>query len=480
MNACRALPPAEGLAVTLDGPDDFAAWRETARRLLLARVPPPRVVWSVAGEGTGDLFAASAPLPDAPADAAAPRVSRRFLDLAGKAALHSCPDRFALLYRLLWRLQDRPGLLDDAADRDVRRMDELVRTVRRDMHKMRAFLRFRAVPQEDGTEHYVAWFEPQHHILRANAAFFVNRFTTMRWSILTPQGSLHWDGETLREGPPAGREQAASGDPAESLWKEYYAAIFNPARLKIGAMLKEMPRRYWKNMPEAELIPSLIAGAQARESAMVERGAALFDGPRPSSLAEVAQGIAACRRCPIGCNGTQAVAGEGDARAALMIVGEQPGDTEEQGGRPFIGPAGQVLRSHLDAAGIDPARVWLTNAVKHFKFEPRGKHRFHQNPTAREIDICRWWIESERLLVRPRLILALGASAARSLLGRTVSVQRVRGEAIMLEDEAELWITTHPSYLLRLKDDARELEEQRFAADLGRLAARLRDLAPRA
>lgn len=174
------------------------------------------------------------------------------------------------------------------------------------------------------------------------------------------------------------------------------------------------------------------------------------------------------------------MAGEGDARAALMIVGEQPGGDTEQGGRPFIGSSRTGAAQPSGRSRDRSARVWLANAVKHFKFEPRGKHRFHQDPTAREIDICRWWIESERLLVRPRLILALGASAARSLLGRTVSVQRVRGEAIMLEDEAELWITTHPPYLLRLKDDARELEEQRFAADLGRLAARLRDLAPRA
>lgn len=480
MNAQPAPDLAEACAVTLDAPDDFAGWRETARRLLQLRVPPDRVVWSVAGEEAGDLFAASAFVPDAPTDAAPPRVPRRFLDLAGKGLLHSCPDRFALLYRLLWRLQDRPGLLEDAADRDVRRLDELVRTVRRDVHKMRAFLRFRAVSEEDGAEHYVAWFEPQHHILRASAAFFVNRFTTMRWAILTPQGSLHWDGEVLREGPPARREQAAGGDPAEALWKEYYAAIFNPARLKVGAMLKEMPRRYWKNMPEAELIPALIAGAQARESAMVERGAALFVGPRPASLAAVAEGIATCRRCAIGCNGTRAVAGEGSARAALMIVGEQPGDTEESRGRPFIGPAGQVLRTRLKAAGIDPERAWLTNAVKHFKFEDRGtgKRRLHQNPTAREIDVCRWWVESERLLVRPRLILALGASAARSVLGRTVSVQRLRGKAMVLEDGAELWITIHPSYLLRLGEDARETEEQRFAADLGRAAARLRELAP--
>jgi DNA polymerase len=237
-------------------------------------------------------------------------------------------------------------------------------------------------------------------------------------------------------------------------------------------MLKEMPRRYWHNMPETALIPGLVAGARGREAAMVAQGADPFAGPRPAGLSDIAEGIAACRRCPIGCNGTRAVAGEGRADAGLMIVGEQPGDTEEQAGRPFVGPAGQLLRSHLASAGIDAGASWLTNAVKHFKYsQPEGgKRRLHQNPSAREIDMCRWWVESERRLVRPRLVLALGASAARAMLGRTVSVQQARGAPIPLEDGATLWITTHPSYLLRLGDAGRASEEHRFAADLQAVA----------
>ncbi|MFC0590883.1 UdgX family uracil-DNA binding protein [Novosphingobium aquiterrae] len=470
----------DACAVALSAPDDFTGWREQARRLVMAEVPPDRVVWQVPGEGGDDLFAGPGTarrLPTPPRDALPPRVPRAFLDLAGKAALHSDPQRYALLYRLLWRLQSRSGLTEDGADDDVRRLALLARTVRRDIHKMRAFVRFRVI-QSDAGERYVAWFEPEHHILRANAAFFVSRFTQMNWTILTPQGSLDWDGAVLREGPPAARGDAPAEDAAEDLWKTYYASIFNPARLKIGAMLKEMPKRYWKNMPEAALIPDLIAGAQAREAQMVESGAALFTEARPASLEAIAAGISACTRCPIGCNGTRAVAGEGRSDAALMIVGEQPGDSEEQAGRPFIGPAGQVLRSHLDQAGIDPAQVWLTNAVKHFKFVMRApsKRRLHQSPAAREIDTCRWWVESERLLVRPKLVLALGASAARSVLGKTVSVQKVRGAAMPLEGGAELWITTHPSYLLRLDDDARAAEEARFAADLRSVAARLAEL----
>ena len=261
----------------------------------------------------------------------------------------------------------------------------------------------------------------------------------------------------------------------EALWRKYYASTFNPARLKIGAMLKEMPRRYWKNMPETALIPELIAGAQAREAQMVKAGEQDF-GEQPDSLAAIGAGILACRRCEIGCNGTRAVMGEGPQGAALMIVGEQPGDTEEMQGRPFIGPAGQLLRAHLQDAAINIDQAYVTNAVKHFKFVPRGKRRLHQNPAAKEIDVCRWWLDGERALVQPKLVLALGASAARSLLGKTVSVQKVRGEPLRLDDGSELWITTHPSYLLRLEDHARAEEEAKFANDLRKVAARLSEL----
>ncbi|MBW8753862.1 MAG: UdgX family uracil-DNA binding protein [Sphingomonadales bacterium] len=196
--------------------------------------------------------------------------------------------------------------------------------------------------------------------------------------------------------------------------------------------------------------------------------------PPPPSLKAVAQAIEACRRCPIGCNGTHAVAGEGPRGAPLMIVGEQPGDVEEREGRPFVGPAGVLLRGALTAAGIDPGRAYVTNAVKHFKFVLRGKRRLHQTPTAGEIDSCRWWLDAERRIVQPRLILALGASAARGVLGRTVGIQRMRGRAQPSEG-AELWITTHPSYLLRLRDEPRAEAQAGFAADLRAVAERLQE-----
>ena len=462
--------------VELPEPDDFEFWRERARALIQCDVPPDRIAWIEPG-GSGDLFAHGerrAPVP--PDDAPAVRANRRFVSLAKNAALHSDPERFALLYRLLWRLQANPRMMEDKADPDVRRIEELDKNVRRDSHKMHAFVRFRLVEDEetDG-EHYVAWFEPEHHILRANAGFFMRRFANMRWSILTPQGSLHWDTETMREGPPAERADAPGGDPMEDLWRTYYASIFNPARLKVGAMLKEMPRKYWKNMPEAALIPELVAGAQKRESTMVEAGTLEFE-ERPETLAAIDKAIHACRKCPIGELDNQAVMGEGPQNAALMIVGEQPGDQEDQSGRPFVGPAGQLLDVHLEKAGIDRQTAYVTNTVKHFKYVQRGKRRLHQSPGAKEIDTCRWWIESERAIVQPKLVLAMGASAARGMLGKTVSISKARGAPIALEDGSELWITAHPSYLLRLEGPAREEQARLFDADLAAVKERLEEL----
>ncbi|MBX7481418.1 UdgX family uracil-DNA binding protein [Qipengyuania qiaonensis] len=468
--------------VELPAPDDFEFWRDKARALVQCAIPPDRIAWIEPG-GIGDLFAPGhVPLPVPAPDAPPVRASKQFLSLAKNAILHSDHNRFSVLYDLLWRLQRNGRLLEDKADIEVRQIEELAKNVRRDSHKMHAFVRFRLVETDPHvfdqltTDRYVAWFEPEHHILRANAGFFVRRFSNMHWSILTPRGSLHWDGTTMSEGPPAQRADAPDGDPMEDLWRKYYASIFNPARLKVGAMLKEMPKKYWKNMPEASLIPALVADAQSREAKMVAEGALEF-AERPETLAAIDKAIHVCRKCPIGQLDNEAVMGEGPRNAALMIVGEQPGDQEDREGRPFVGPAGQVLDQHLHKAGIDRGTAYVTNAVKHFKFVQRGKRRLHQNPGAKEVDICRWWIESERAIVKPKLVLAMGASAARGMLGKTVSISKVRGAPMTLEDGSELWVTAHPSYLLRLEGSAREEQERLFAADLAAVRGRLDELA---
>jgi DNA polymerase len=184
-----------------------------------------------------------------------------------------------------------------------------------------------------------------------------------------------------------------------------------------------------------------------------------------------------CTRCDLYRFATQTVFGEGPLDAAIMFVGEQPGDQEDLAGRPFVGPAGALFDAALEKAGIDRSTVYVTNAVKHFKFVQRGKRRIHNKPDAGEITACKWWIEHERDLIRPAVTVALGATAARSLIGRSVTISRAREAPMTLEDGGEVWVTVHPSYLLRMPDPDRKREERRrFLRDLKRIRERAQEL----
>jgi DNA polymerase len=186
-----------------------------------------------------------------------------------------------------------------------------------------------------------------------------------------------------------------------------------------------------------------------------------------TSLLQLAKAEAECTRCPLYKNATQAVPGQGPRRARLMLVGEQPGDKEDLQGEPFVGPAGRLLDRALDVAGLDRRSIFVTNAVKHFKFEQRGKRRLHKKPNAFEIERCHWWLDIERALVRPELTVALGATAARSLSGRPLTISKVRGSVLRLPDGGRMVVTIHPSALLRMTDDGmKELEFRRFVRDL--------------
>ena len=195
--------------------------------------------------------------------------------------------------------------------------------------------------------------------------------------------------------------------------------------------------------------------------------------PSIRTLAALRAAEAECTRCPLYRTATQVVPGEGPGSARFMLVGEQPGDKEDIAGRPFVGPAGRVLDEALEEAGIPRGETFVSNAVKHFKFEMRGKRRLHKRPNAYEIERCKWWSDFERLIVKPEVVVALGATAARSLLGRVVTIARVRGEPIDLHDGLRLVVTVHPSSLLRAEDEADRREKHRaFVADL-KAAARL-------
>ena len=455
--------------VTLATADDFDGWRDAARGLAEAQVPPSAIMWDVDG-GERDLFGGDAtPAPAGPGFA----VPRGFVDLARRAICHSNPERFALLYAMLCKLRRNRHAMEDRADPLLDRIERMAKEVRRDEHKMHAFVRFREIDEPGGDTRFVAWFEPDHHIVRLTAGFFVRRFATMRWSILTPELSIHWDRETLTEGPGAVRGDAPDGDAVEEIWQTYYASIFNQARVKVKAMTKEMPKKYWKNMPETALIGGLMAGAQAREAAMIETSRSQEPMPR-SNLEATWEALrneaAACTRCDLHRCATQTVFGEGPLDARILFVGEQPGDQEDLAGRPFIGPAGQLFDAALAEAGIDRARTYVTNAVKHFKYVARGKRRIHARPDAGEIEACRWWLTRERELIRPPLAVALGATAARSLIGKIVTISQVRDAPLTLADGSLCWVTVHPSFLLRLPDEhARRIERARFVDDLKRI-----------
>jgi len=452
--------------ILLQSEDDFEGWRRAARSLAEAGVPAAETSWQVIG-GAGDLFAGE----EAPAADALPfPVPRLFVVLARAAILHRDPERFALLYAMLLRLRDDPRAIADSANPLLHRLEAMAKAVRRDIHKMHAFVRFREVEGPAGVRS-VAWFEPDNHIVRAVAPFFSQRFANMAWSILTPELSLHWDGKILREGPGAAKADAPAGDPVEEIWKTYYGSIFNPARLKPNAMLKEMPRKYWRNMPETALVAQLIKGAQARERKMVATAATVTGDNALKSWESIRAEAKHCTRCDLYKCATQTIFGEGPLDASILFVGEQPGDQEDLAGRPFVGPAGQLFDRALKDAGVDRGRTYVTNAVKHFKFVQRGKRRIHDKPDGGEIAACRWWLQQELALIRPPLTVALGATAARALFGKVVTISALRGRAHALPEGGETWVTVHPSFLLRVRDD-REAEYAKFVEDLARIGER--------
>jgi DNA polymerase len=189
--------------------------------------------------------------------------------------------------------------------------------------------------------------------------------------------------------------------------------------------------------------------------------------PHAATLADLPALVDACRRCPLYKHATQGVPGEGPPAARLMLVGEQPGDQEDLAGKPFVGPAGAVLDRALAEAGVPRAETYVTNAVRHFKHELRGKRRLHKTPNTAEVTACRWWLDEERRLIRPRLILAMGGTAALSVFGTAMPIGKNRGTVFQLEDQAQAMITVHPSYLLRMPDPAAKREAYgRFAEDL--------------
>lgn len=481
---------------SIDPGNTYESWRKVAKELLADNVFPGEVIF----EKEQGLFSDSTILREDPVPYRAGSVAKvpaAFLDLAKDVACHADESRWELLYRILWRIVKigERNLLEISSDADMAKAQILRKNVSREIHKMHAFVRFRLIDTdaETGRERYAAWFEPEHWIVEAGTPFFRKRFANMDWSIFTPKGCAHWNGKDLIFSKCISFDPIKQGDVMEDFWKTYYRSIFNPARLKVKMMQTEMPKKYWKNLPEAELIAQLISESKGRVNSMhdeelrpakeapknhylgslreMSAATPCSEPVEGQSLSEMAKSAANCQGCPLWKNATAVVFGEGPEDARIMIVGEQPGDKEDIAGQVFIGPAGKLLDSALKEAGLDRQEMYLTNAVKHFKWTPkdtpRGKIRLHQSPAKGEIDACRPWVLGELNKTAPDVLILLGATAGRSLLGRDVKVLSERGIIDAPYLAKKVILTVHPSYLLRLVDEQKRIAERdAFVRDL--------------
>ena len=442
---------------------NFVEWRDAARALLAHGIAPDAITWA-GQDGAADLLMGAASVAAPAAAPARPKVSipRSLMDMLQNAACCRQIDRWAFLYRVVWRWTHGEHDVQSAADIDGARLHQMVKAVRREEHDMHAYIRFRERPEEAGAPRFVAWFEPAHDVLPQVAEHFVARMGKVTWLIATPDASVMWDGATLHNTGPLVNGAADLVDSGEALWLTYYRSIFNPARLNAQLMQSHIPSRFWKHLPEGAVVPEMVGNAArgARRTGQTEsvgsrRGTTIPIAPA-AAQPERAQptSLDACRRCALWETATQAVAGVGPATARIMVVGEQPGDQEDLQGQPFVGPAGQLLERVFGAAGLERRAIYLTNAVKHFKWEPRGKRRLHKTPAQQEVEACSYWYEKELETVQPDVIVALGSTALKAVLGTNhVTLKDTLGKPIRHQGR---WVVTvyHPSYVLRVPDQA--------------------------
>ena len=473
MNAAALVAAGQPLVVS-----SFPEWRDAARDLLMHAVAPELVTWNEVGTLDADLFsgapdsapsadnAPAGPTPVQPAPQNLLRIPRALMDMLQSAACCRVPDRWAFLYRVIWRWQQGEHDVQSPADLDGARLHGMVKAVRREEHDMHAYIRFRERPLDAGPPQFAAWFEPRHDVLPQVAEHFKNRMGGVTWMIGTPDASVMWDGASLHHTGPLMKSAADLDDAGEALWLTYYRSIFNQARVNAQLMQSHIPSRFWKNLPEGAIVPQMVSNAElgARSTGQAQAvgrqsGRTIAIAPadaqperqQPSKLDE-------CRRCELWQFATQAVPGEGTKHAPIMIVGEQPGDQEDLAGKPFVGPAGKLLDQVFAQAEVDRKAIYLTNAVKHFKWEPRGKRRLHKTPAQREVEACHYWLEKELAAVKPKVIVAMGATALKSVMRKgTVALKDFLGKPVRVDGA---WVVTiyHPSYVLRVPDEASKHE----------------------
>ncbi|MFT8890924.1 MAG: UdgX family uracil-DNA binding protein [Acetobacter papayae] len=399
---------------------DFQGWRNAVRQHIAQDTPPEALHWRVAafGEAIPETEDSSAALP---ASGQRLTLSRALLAMLEAAMQARDETRFTLGYRILYRLARHELDLNDEHDPDLMALRVLAESVREETRAFRE--RFSAFSADRSTA--CLHDSPTHYIIEANAAFCQARNPRL-WEIRTPYRRALWNGQRLFFGP--GENEAA----------HVQASVWQPAG-----------QGCWQGYPQTVLLPALKDIEQADSLAAL--GALAMD----------------CRACPSWENATRTVFGCGQGLFRLMLVGEQPGDQEDLAGMPFVGPAGQVLDKALAEAGFVREQIYVTNAVKHFGFTWRNGRRLHQKPDETAIHACHVWLEAERRVLNPALVVMLGATAARSMLKKPVTISRERSRIIPLDATTAGLVTVHPSYLLRLPDDSmRQKEYERFVADL--------------
>jgi uracil-DNA glycosylase len=424
-------------------------------------------------------------------DGRVPSISRELLALLELLACYRDPGRWDLMYRLTWRaVHENRALLQNDADSDVRRARLWSKAVSQDVHKMHAFVRFHETPGDDDSPCYVAWFEPSHEILRYAVPFFEKRFGNMRWMIATPHGAAVWNGSVTEYVESPGRSAVPRDDSTHELWRAYYRNICNIARVNPRMMQREMPQRYWRHLPEATEIHTILQDNPRvlHQTLSAEASAAAENLRTPRAVARALDEIVAatdspqtCQRCTLWQRATQAVLGEGPKDARVMLIGEQPGDEEDLRGRAFVGPAGRVLDDALRQAGVARGSLYVTNSVKHFKWEPRGKRRLHAKPNQQEIHACNSWLQREISEVAPRVIVAMGATALRAVTGLTLTIEAARHSDLRAANGALVIATYHPSAILRAPDERKEHLMSSLVEDLtraGRLSGPLSESLP--
>ncbi|MFM0175149.1 UdgX family uracil-DNA binding protein [Paraburkholderia sediminicola] len=469
----------------------FAAWRRAARELLRQGVEPERIEWlefDSVDSGTGSVAA-----PDSSAATpvvATPAIPRELLAWLKTAACFCAPDRWSLLYRILWRWTHGERHVLDPQDVDGALLDQRIQSVEHETSDLVTLTLFRRRDPSMGAPEFVGWYEPHHDLLAQAAERFTERMGDSTWMLATPQGAAFWNGMLLRISRPATEEnghvthalpagqqnepatptlppsqrnrpttptlppaamagEATTSEPTEALWLAYYASVFNAAPAPV-------PLRYWRTPPAGPPLPAQLArersrlGAQSGTVTVPEMPPLEYSAVTPP-LREPTGPLATCRRCALWRNAKQAVAGAGPAQATLMVVGEQPGEHENQHGAPFTGPAGQLLDTVLARAGLERAALYLTYAVKHYKWETLEQQRVHRTPARREVEACQYWLEAELTQVAPRVVVTLGATALKALTGAHVNLSEYLG--LTIDHGGRLIVPTwHPSYALKMAD----------------------------